>query len=63
MGKKRMELAKSTVVALFLYLRSDVKVAVNGQHRTLEVMDGFGEEFVGSMLKELLQEKLRRGCQ
>lgn len=46
-----------------LYLWSNVKVAVNGQHRTLEVMDGFGEEFVGSVLKELLQEKLRRGCQ
>lgn len=29
-----------------LYLLSNVKVAVNGQHRTLEVMDGFREEFI-----------------
>lgn len=29
-----------------LYLLSNVKVAVNGQYRTLEVMDGFGEEFI-----------------
>lgn len=45
------------------HLWSNVKVAVNGQHRTLEVMDGFGEEFVGCVLKEFLQEKLCRGCQ
>lgn len=46
-----------------LYLLSNVKVAVNGQYRTLEVMDGFGEEFIWGVLKELLQEELCRGCQ
>lgn len=46
-----------------LYLRPNVKVAVDGQHGTPEVLDGFGEEFVRGMLKELLQEKLCRGCQ
>jgi hypothetical protein len=46
-----------------LYLLSNVKVAVDGQHRTLEVLDGFGEEFICSMLKEPLEEKLCRGCQ
>lgn len=45
------------------YLKPDVQVAVNGQHRVLEVMDGLWEEFVRRMLKELLQEELRRGCQ
>lgn len=45
------------------HLLSDVKVAVDGQYGALEVMDGFGEKFVRGVLQELLQEKLRRGCQ
>lgn len=46
-----------------LYLPANVQVAVDGQHGALEAADGFGEELVGGMLQELLQEKLRRGCQ
>lgn len=46
-----------------LYLWSNVKVAVDGQHGAPKVSDSFGEEFVGGVLQELLQEELCRGCQ
>lgn len=49
--------------ANILYLEADVQVAVNGQYGVLEVMDGLREEFVRCVLKEFLQEELRRGCQ
>jgi len=51
------------IPANILYLKPDVQVAVDGQYRVLEVMNGLREEFVRRMLKELLQEELRRGCQ
>lgn len=45
------------------HLWSNVKVAVDGQHGAPKVSDSFGEEFVGGVLQELLQEELCRGCQ
>lgn len=51
------------IPANLLYLQSDVQVAVDGQYWVLEVMNGLGEEFVGCVLKEFLQEELRWGCQ
>lgn len=45
------------------YLKPDVQVAVNGQYRVLEVMNGLRKEFVCRMLKKFLQEELRWGCQ
>lgn len=54
---------RSPLPLCVLYLEPDVQVAVNGQHRVLEVVNSLGEEFVRRVLKELLQEELRWGCQ
>lgn len=51
------------IPANILYLETNVQIAVNGQYWVLEVMNGLREEFVRRMLKELLQEELRWGCQ
>lgn len=62
-GSKGLHLLVPIIPANTSYLEPDVQVAVNGQYRVLEVMNGLWEEFVRRMLKEFLQEELRRGCQ